>query len=880
MEIRIIYGSTLLVMLLVNMSMALVYWTRRTYPGFGYWLAGSFCRSTGAVLFLLPRDQFPPWLAIILANYLFLAEILIIIRGTMLFRGEPLPRYRRDIAVTLSFWVLFTYFVYPAPDGTARIMIFSLYCCGLDLWMLQVLLVRRPAYFGATEVCQAWVWGILAALNFVRAGYTWAFEQRNVDIMAASPIQLVMVLALALVAILIAFTQIIMNAQRIEYDYSTAHERLERELIERKRSEEELGESEARFRSLFEHAMEGIFQTAPDGRILMINPAMAYMLGYDSPRDAMARVTSIPADVYADPREQNALVDRVLREGPLQGREIRFRKKDGRTITVAMNLLAVRNERGDPLFFEGSCIDITARVHAEEALHDRDQLLSLIINNIPGCVAQIDREFRYRFINNQYERVSGLTPDMVLGRTVVEVFGREVHQRLLPSMQRALNGETVTLEAYIKDPKGKTVYGINTYMPDFSPEGTIRGIIAISIDVTELKSAQAKQRRLEEQLMQAQKIESIGRLAGGIAHDFNNMLGIIMGYTELAMQKVAHASPLHKDLDEVRKAAERSANLTRQLLAFARKQIASPKVLDLNETVEGTLKMLKRLIGEDINLSWLPGAGVWQINVDPSQIDQILANLCVNARDAIDGVGNLIIGTENVVLGETACMAHPQCIPGEYVLLTVGDDGCGMDRKTINRIFEPFFTTKGLGKGTGLGLSTVYGIVRQNSGFINVYSEPGLGTTFKIYLPRHRSETEPIQEEDSQQPVAPGNETILLVEDEPSVLGMTREMLEREGYTVLAAGSPEEAVRLAEIHAGQIQLLMTDVVMPGMNGLDLARKLSSLVPNLKQLFVSGYTADIIARQGVLNENVHFLQKPLPKHALAAKLREMLGGEGG
>jgi CheY-like chemotaxis protein len=335
------------------------------------------------------------------------------------------------------------------------------------------------------------------------------------------------------------------------------------------------------------------------------------------------------------------------------------------------------------------------------------------------------------------------------------------------------------------------------------------------------------------------------------------------------------AQPLHADLLEIRKAAERSADLTRQLLAFARKQVVSPKVLDLNDTTAGMLKMLQRLIGEDIHLAWLPGANLWTVRIDPSQIDQILANLCVNARDAISGVGKITIETGNIALDEAYCADHAGFVPGKYVLLAMSDNGCGMDKGILGKLFEPFFTTKVVGKGTGLGLATIYGIVKQNNGFINVYSEPDQGTTFRIYLPRHIGKAEQVRTEVRQEPVMRGQETVLVVEDEPSLLELSKLMLETQGYLVLTAGTPGEAMRLAEKHAGEIHLLMTDVVLPEMNGPDLAQKLLSVHPNLKCLFTSGYTANVITHHGVLDEGVHFIQKPFSRKDLAAKVREAL-----
>lgn len=391
------------------------------------------------------------------------------------------------------------------------------------------------------------------------------------------------------------------------------------------------------------------------------------------------------------------------------------------------------------------------------------------------------------------------------------------------------------------------------------------------------KQAEEEKGRLEYQLHQAQKMESIGSLAGGVAHDFNNKLSVILGCTYLAFSETDPAK-LQNFLEEIRKAAEQSADLTRQLLAFARKQTISPKVLDLNETVTGMIKILQRLIGEDIRLAWQPAPDLWLLKLDPSQIDQILANLCVNARDSISADGKITIETGNSSVDEVYCAHESSAVPGEYVRLVVSDNGCGMDKDTQDRIFEPFFTTKDTGKGTGLGLATVFGIVKQNNGFINVYSEPGVGTTFSIYLPRH-SGTQALTDKIGATMSAPrGLETILLVEDELSILTMTSMILAKQGYSVLQANSPAEAIRLAKEHVGKISLLITDVIMPEMNGKDLADSLKSLSPQLKCLFMSGYTADAITQHGVLEEGVNFIEKPFSLPALATKVREILDGK--
>lgn len=397
--------------------------------------------------------------------------------------------------------------------------------------------------------------------------------------------------------------------------------------------------------------------------------------------------------------------------------------------------------------------------------------------------------------------------------------------------------------------------------------GTRENIVSL-VDLTERK-------QLETQLLQAQKMESVGRLAGGVAHDFNNMLSVIIGNTEMAMNKMRPSEPLYKTLQDVLNAGLRSADLTRQLLAFARQQTISPKILDLNDTLAGMLKMLQRLIGENIDLGWHPGHNLWQVKIDPSQVDQLLANLAVNARDAIHQSGRITIETSNVICDDVYCADRPECVPGDYVMLAVSDNGYGMSKETLTMIFEPFFTTNKEGQGTGLGLATVYGIVKQNNGFINVYSEPGVGTTFKIYLPRNTEHDDAPEDKKIETDLPGGNETILIVEDEITVLSLTQAMLEALGYNVLAAGNKDLAFHLVQNHAGAIDLLLTDIVMPDINGKELAERMAHLKPGMKCLYMSGYTADVIARQGILEEGIHFISKPFSLRDLANKIRAVL-----
>lgn len=400
------------------------------------------------------------------------------------------------------------------------------------------------------------------------------------------------------------------------------------------------------------------------------------------------------------------------------------------------------------------------------------------------------------------------------------------------------------------------------------------GLQATVRDITERKAAEAEREKLQKQSLQSQKLESIGRLAGGVAHDFNNMLTVILGHVDLLLKRTDPSEASHAELDEIRKAACRSADLTRQLLAFARRQTIAPRVLNLNDTVGGTISMLRHLIGEDIDLNWKPGSNLWPVEVDPSQLDQIVANLSVNARDAIAGVGSIVIQTENVTLDAAGVASRPGLVAGDHVRLTVRDDGCGMDQETLSHVFEPFFTTKAVGLGVGLGMATVYGIVKQNHWWIDVSSDVGKGTTIEIYLPRT------VQDADTRgyRPVETakrGSETVLLVEDEQAVLNLTKAMLEHLGYTILATRHPQEALRLVLASPDTIDLLITDVVMPGMNGLELAERIAVLKPGIRSLFMSGYTADIIADRGVLPEGVRFIQKPFSVRDLALKVREAL-----
>ena len=511
------------------------------------------------------------------------------------------------------------------------------------------------------------------------------------------------------------------------------------------------------------------------------------------------------------------------------------------------------------------------------ALRESEKQLRVLFDNAINGVAlheivldENGKPVDYVFLqaNPGFEKHTGLKVEDVIDKRATDLFsGIEILSFIDIYGKVALGGEAVTFEQFFKPLQRYFI--INAYQVGNGRFATI------FLDITEQKKSEGEKNKLQAQLAQAQKMEAVGRLAGGVAHDFNNMLSVILGYTELASEKLRNSDPARQDLAEVTFAAKRSTELVRQLMAFARRQVISPVILDLNDCVSGMLKMLRRLIGEDVNLAWIPGHGLWNVKIDPSQIDQVLANLMVNSRDAIEGTGRVTIETHNVIFDYDYCKDHAGSVPGEYVLLAVSDDGCGMEKETQANIFEPFFTTKASGKGTGLGLSTVFGIVKQNKGYINVYTEPGEGATFRIYLPRFGGESIPVRANEMVDKPPGGSETVLLVEDEEAVLKLAKVMLERLGYNVLSAGTPAEAIRLATEYKEDIDLLITDVVMPEMNGVKLAEKLNSVRAGMKCLYMSGYTANAAIHRGILNNGMHLVQKPFSFDILAGKVREAL-----
>jgi PAS domain S-box-containing protein len=521
------------------------------------------------------------------------------------------------------------------------------------------------------------------------------------------------------------------------------------DVTERRRAEEDLRQSEQKYRDIFDFATVGIYQSRDDGSLITVNAPLARMLGYDSPEDLMK---SNLDDIYMDPAERQEWISRHEPGEKGHRRELRWKRKDGRPIWLELNARTVRNADGSTRYIEGFVHDITDRRESEE-----------------------------------------------------------------------------------------------------------------------------EKRRLLEQLVQSQKMEAVGQLAGGIAHDFNNLLTAITGYSELLLGELPPEDLRRSHAEEIRKAGERAAALTQQLLAFSRRQVLEPKILDVNTVVSDIERMLRRLIGEHIELKTRKEADLWRVRADPGQIEQAILNLVINARDAMPNGGTLAIETNNTRLDESFAASHVPTQPGEYVEVAVTDTGSGISDEVMARLFEPFFTTKEVGKGTGLGLSTTYGIVKQSGGYLWCESEVGLGTTFRVYLPRVDEPVTHPAPRLTPPPTHPGDETVLLVEDEPEVRSLVQRILKTQGYTVVTAANPDEAIAVAREFKGTIQVMVTDVVMPGMSGLQLAARLMPTRPNMRVLFVSGYTHDAIGHHGVLDPGTAFLQKPFTPNALARKVREVLEG---
>jgi PAS domain S-box-containing protein len=655
-----------------------------------------------------------------------------------------------------------------------------------------------------------------------------------------------------------------------------------RELRQR---EEELRIAKAeldRYAGALEQRLTSVLETIPDalfsvdaslGNLFYISQAAERVFGFAADemlRDPQSWRKSLHPDDLATVLDG---FSRAVQDGAAQTVEGRFKHPDGSWRWIQLHVAAVSDGPGAPVRLDGVAHDVTDRRRAEEELQRTESDYRGLVDAAPLGIYRSTLDGRYRTVNPAlitmlgYGRAEELLRLDIARDVFAEPDGRA---RLLAQFEHA---DEARAEAQWKRKDGSliTVQLHIRLVRDAS--GSIDGYDGLVEDVTE-------QRSLENQFRQAQRLEAVGRLAGGVAHDFNNVLTAITGYTELMLEDTGPRDPKREDLLEIRAAAGRATALTRQLLAFSRKQVLQTRVLDVNDVVRTLAKMLQRLIGEDVKLESALAPALGAVRADPGQLEQVILNLAVNSRDAMPGGGRLTIETANVVLDEDYVHRHTGAAAGRHVLLAVSDTGCGMDAETQAHIFEPFFTTKELGKGTGLGLATVYGIVKQSGGHLWVYSEPGKGTTFKIYFPQVDAVIETAELASAAQPVMGGRETVLVAEDEPAVREIVTEVLAKKGYQVLRAPDGQTALELARAHDGAIQLLLTDIVMPGLTGRELADALRAERPGVRVLYMSGYTDDAVVRHGVLEEGMPYLQKPFAPNALAVKVREVLEGLAG
>ncbi len=647
------------------------------------------------------------------------------------------------------------------------------------------------------------------------------------------------------------------------------------------REQAALRDFQARLASVVDSAMDGIIAIDSEQQVVLFNPAAEALFG--CPRDqAIGQHLErfIPERYRANHRIQVSEFSRTGATTRAMGRlgTLYGLRADGTQFPIEASLS--KAQVAGKSIYTAILRDVTERTESVERLRDSEERFRQLTEHIDEVFWMTDfAKTTMLYVSPAYERIWGRSCQSLYanpGDWLEAVHPDDRAGVREAALTRQAQG-TYDEEYRIVRPDGSLRFIHDRAFPVPDSDGNPYRMVGVAEDVTERTRANEERSRLESQLRQSQKMEAIGRLAGGVAHDFNNMLGVILGYADVALRKLRPIDPIYKHLHEIRDAGQRSAELTRQLLAFSRQQAIAPQVLDLNAQLRGMERLLQRVIGEDVTLEFALAPDLWPVLMDKSQVDQALANLAVNSRDAMPDGGRLTVETANVSVDSAYCQHRPGSQPGDYVMLAVSDTGLGMDEVTRERAFEPFFTTKPEGKGTGLGLATIYGIVRQNDGFVDIYSEPGQGTTIRLYLPRSQQDVAAVGATASLAVPARGHETVLLVEDQDQLREIARALLEELGYTVLEAASPGDAIVLCERHTGPVHLLLTDVVMPTMNGRDLAQRILALKPGIRTLFTSGYTADTISRRGVLEGGVHFLEKPFSLDSLARKIREALGG---
>ncbi len=641
-----------------------------------------------------------------------------------------------------------------------------------------------------------------------------------------------------------------------------------------KEAERNLQQNELKFRTVFQNAPYPIsIRNLKDGKYIEANRMFLDIHGISG--EELIKFT--PCDLnLLDKKYLQDLDNEIIKKGVVTNREIEVSGKDNNKIHVKFSgaLMEIQGEKQILTIAE----NVTEQKKAEETLKESETHFRRLFKNAPVPMAHISLTGKILDLNDKLTQTMGHTTEKI--STLEQAWDLAFSDaKLRDTVTRQWKAE---LESAIKNNNDMKPFECPLLYLDGSRHDIVistklikDSIVVSFFDITDRKKAEAEREKLQEQLHQSQKLEAVGMLAGGIAHDFNNMLGSIMGYTELTLAGMKPDDPFRDNLQNILKATRKSADLTRQLLTFARKQNIHPVTLELNKSIESVLKMIRRIIGENIELDWKPDKSPCKIKMDPTQLDQILVNFCVNARDAIQDTGKITIKTDTVIFDHNNRLTDQNIKHGKYAMLAVTDNGSGMDKETIEHIFEPFYTTKAEGKGTGLGLATVYGIVKQNNGTINVFSELKKGTTFKIYIPAVSDSSNSDQKENNEAIPYGKGETVLIVEDDETVLSIAVMMLKRLGYNVLSAITPKEAIEIAEESETALQVLISDVVMPGMNGSDLAEKLKIKIPGIKIIFMSGYEDAVIASEGILKKGNNFIQKPFSISDIALTMRKVI-----
>lgn len=846
----ILFSSVLTNFVCLVVIILLWHQSRVRYKGLSYLIYDFAFQITGLILIML-RGHIPDWVSMLVSNTLIVSGALLGFIGLEHFVCKVRSQLHNYIFLIIFlcvhsyFTLVHPYLVMRSLNITIVLLLITIQCVWLLIWRVGPEMRKLTRWVGYVFILYSLV-GLLRVDSLIR-------HPPATDYFHSGALEPLALIANQLLFIILTYSLVLMVNQRLFWDIRT---------------------QEDKYSKVFHSAPYAItLSRNSDGHILDVNEGFLNITGYQY--DEVIGKSTIDMHLWDRQEDRTQAVQDLLEHGSMRNREITFRKKSGEPLIglISANTFMLDDE----CVFLSNINDITDRKQAEIALAESQRLFHSAFNYAAIGIALVSLDGQYFQVNRSLCEMLGYSEEELLQRKFQDITYHEDLDADTASMARLLAGESnsMCIHKRFLHSTGRIIWARRNISLVRDNDGVPLYYVSQVEDITEMVDAEKEKESLQQQLMQVSKMESIGRLAGGVAHDFNNMLGVILGYTELAKSKVDPDDSLSEDLSEIQAAAEHSAELTRQLLAFARKQTAIRKVLNLNETVAAGLGMLRRLVGEDINLFWQPGTSLWPVYIDPAQVNQILTNLCINSRDAIVNHGQITISSENKTLNEDWCRQHPDASPGEYVMLSVSDDGCGMSPDMLSEIFEPFFTTKELGKGIGLGLASVYGAVKQNNGCITVSSEPGCGTSFGIYLPRHTaiSEAESLKPEPAA--IRNSKETVLIVEDEPAMLTLGQRMLEQQGYIVLAAGTPAEAIRIAETQTTTIDLLLTDIVMPEMNGRELAQMLTARYPNIKKVFMSGYTADVISERGLLDADVTFVQKPFSVHEIVTKVREEL-----